>query len=400
MKPIKITIQGSYLDCQIYRGWLYLWTFDGKLCVYRWSDLVDSLVENEADKLAFKFSFKDGNYLYKSSLMELFCDSDFMSLLRQKFQKIENYRLQISEKHLKDFLIAEMDTPSNALPIDTEIYNSILYYSTEEGLFKTNAHKKEGYPVSTKPSKIWDARVLSLKANRYPQMALSAGDDGLYEIATGNNNDDFTGLTKVETNIHRVSELHSSFANYSNLSIYSSSLSGKSYLAMFNLTESVFGFNTAKRDYSKEIDSSEIFGEESDELSWGVDRKIFRVNKNGFNIVSFDNFNEDAMFTKRDGFKQSLKKSKIIGGASAYFGNIVEFENGLSVIQTDGQSLTINQPVTRWRIYPRSINYENQLHVLLDNKMEIYAFNHDYFIPQYNKLLGLDYREIDKRRNY
>ena len=47
--------------------------------------------------------------------------------------------------------------------------------------------------------------------------------------------------------------------------------------------------------------------EESDELSWGVDRKIFRVSKNGFNIVSFDNFHEDAMFTKRDDFKQSLK---------------------------------------------------------------------------------------------
>lgn len=400
MKPIKITIQGGYLDCQLYRGWLYLWTFDGRLCVYDWERLIDSLNVMEIDRLALRLSFKEGSYLYRHHVLEIFQDSEFKDLLVEKFNNLNVYRFVISERSLRQFLIGEMDTPSLSLPIDTEIYNSILYFATDNGLFKTNAHKTEGNPVSSKPTKMWDARILSLKANNYPRMAISAGDDGLYEMSISKEEVRYDELKEVERNINLISDKHSSFSNYSNLSIYSSSLSSKSYLALFAWKESEEYAQKFRRVYTKILDSSVIFGDESDNLSWGVDGKIFRATPNGFNIIEFNNNSREQYFFKKKDYKKQLNRGSVIGGTSAYFGNIVEYENGLTVIQTDGERLSIFQPVTRWRVYPRSNNYANQLHVLLDNRMDIYAFNHDYFIPQKDKELGIDFFDDETRGGF
>ena len=81
MRPVKIIIKGDYYDCQIYRGRLYLWAFDGNLKVYDWNELVRSIVKKDTDKIAMTFCFLDGNYLYKNSLIELFRDIDFKNLL-------------------------------------------------------------------------------------------------------------------------------------------------------------------------------------------------------------------------------------------------------------------------------------------------------------------------------
>ena len=78
-------------------------------------------------------------------------------------------------------------------------------------------------------------------------------------------------------------------------------------------------------------------------------------------------------------------------GTTTYFGNIIECENALIVIQSDNDSFTIEEPITRWRVYPRSKNYENHLHVILDDRIEIYSFCHDYFINQNEKEIGIQF---------
>ena len=37
----------------------------------------------------------------------------------------------------------------------------------------------------------------------------------------------------------------------------------------------------------------------------------------------------------------------------------------------------------------RSKQYENQLHVVYEDRLEIFSFNHDYFINQKSKLSGI-----------
>lgn len=142
MLPVKITIKGDYYDCQIYRGRLYLWTFDGDLKVYNWNQLVQSFIKKETDKIAMTFCFLDGNYLYKSSLIELFKDNDFKSLLLRKFSEIEKPIFELSEKEVQNYLFGEQETPTGILPTDTEIYSNKLYIIHEKGLFSGSAHRK------------------------------------------------------------------------------------------------------------------------------------------------------------------------------------------------------------------------------------------------------------------
>ena len=41
--------------------------------------------------------------------------------------------------------------------------------------------------------------------------------------------------------------------------------------------------------------------------------------------------------------------------------------------------------------YPRSKNYLNHLHLLFNDRLEVYSFNHDALINQQTKRVGLEY---------
>lgn len=409
MLPIKITIKGDYYDCQIYRGRLYLWTFNGDLKVYNWNELVQSFIKKDTDKIAMTFCFLDGNYLYKSSLIELFKDSDFKNLLLNKFNAIEEPTFELSEKELQKYLFGEQETPTGILPTDTEIYSNKLYIIHEKGLFSGSAHRKKSdkFPVSSKPLKLWDCNLLSIKANKYPQLALSGGDEGLFELNMATSSP--SNLKKIDSRspIFQVSKNHSSFSNYSYLNIYNTSLVENSFLAMFkwNLTKDKGNRDLPLRDFDTNISDHKIFNVKNNDhfISWGIEDKLYKATEGGFEIIKYNNYaNEEKGEEKFNHLKAvnfNAWKGKVVNGGTAYFGNIVECENALIVIQSDGRTFTIPGPITKWRIYPRSMNYENHLHVILDDRIEIYSFNQDYFVNQENKEIGIEFRAEKHRRS-
>jgi len=401
MQPIKITLKGDFYDCQIYRGRLYLWTFDGALKVYDWNELVQSFIKKETDRIAMTFCFLDGNYLYKSSLIELFKDKDFKKLLLEKFDRIERPIFELSENELVKYLLGEQDTPTGILPTDTEIYSNKLYFIHEKGLYSGSAHraKSEKYLVSSRPSKLWDCNLLSIKANKYPQLALSGGDEGLFELNMADNLP--SNLQKIEAKnpIYQISKNHSSFSNYSYLNIYNTSMIEDSFMALFkwNMTKDKLNREKPLRDFDLNINDHDIFKEENIKhfISWGIEDKIYKASEGGFEIIKYNNYANkekgEERFTRLKTFNLNAWKGKVINGGTTYFGNIVESENALIVIRSDGKSLTIPGPITKWRVYPRSINYENHLHVILDDRIEIYSFNHDYFLNQETKEIGIQF---------
>lgn len=397
MHPAKISLMGDYIDSQIYRGRLYLWTLNGSLCTYNWNDLVDSLCNDDKDSLAYTFTFKDGHLLYKHSLMEIFKDNDFHDLLLDKMNAISMKTHVVRPSQLEKFLILEQDVPGGEIPIDTEIYSNDLYFINDNGLFKASAYRKKGNPVSSKPKKLWDCRLLSIRANRYPQLALSAGEDGLFELDMSKNSCR-NSSNAVEKAIFQINKRHSSFANYNFLSIYSTSLIDTSYMAYHVWKKEGERYC---REYEEDFYQDKIFNKNQG-LSWGAGDKIYLADQNGIDIVKFSNskknYNERTSFSQINHYKKKINK-EIIGGNTAYFGNIIEFIDGLWVIRSDSRITKINKPVTRWRIFPRSINYENQLHVILDDRLVIYSFNHDYFISQVDKTMGLEFSFEDKQRN-
>jgi hypothetical protein len=402
MQPVKITIRGDYFDCQIYRGRLYLWTFNGDLRVYNWNDLVRSFIKRDNDKIAFTFCFLDGNYLYKSSLIELFKDNEFKNLLLEKFRAIENGHYELSEEQLSKFLIGQQQTPTGILPTDTEIYGNKLYFIHEQGLFSGTAHRERSkkYPVSSRPNKLWDCNLLSIKANKYPQLALSGGDEGLYELNMASSPPRNLKQIEKQVPIFQVSPNHSSFCNYSYLNIYNSSLVENSFLALFKWSVSI-GRNESKkfnRDFDTTIDDQHIFNAKNKRhfTSWGIEDKIYKAIDGGFEIIKYNNYANsergEEKFEKLKRVNFQAWKGKVINGGTAYFGNIVECENALVVVKSDGNYITIPGPITKWRVYPRSMNYENHLHVILDDRIEIHSFNHDYFLSQEEKDIGIKFK--------
>ena len=410
MQPIKITLKGDYYDCQIYRGRLYLWTFDGDLKVYNWKELVQSFIKKETDNIAMTFCFLDGNYLYKSSLIELFKDKDFKNLLLKKFKEIEKPTFELSIVELEKYIFGQQETPTGILPTDTEIYSNKLYFINENGLFSGSAHraKSEKYPVSSKPSKLWDCNLLSLKANKYPQLALSGGDEGLFELNMASSLPSNLERIEQRSPIFQVSKNHSSFSNYSYLNIYNTSLVENSFLATFkwNITKDNNNKEKPLRDYDTYINDKTIFDVKNKKhfVSWGIEDKLYKATEGGFEIIKINNYANaekgEKQFNRLKTVDFNAWKGNVINGGTAYFGNIVECENALIIIQSDSKILTIPGPITKWRIYPRSMNYENHLHVILDDRIVIYSFNHDYFLNQENKEIGIEFKAEKHRRNY
>ena len=88
---------------------------------------------------------------------------------------------------------------------------------------------------------------------------------------------------------------------------------------------------------------------------------------------------------------------EIISADSSYFGVVLEMDESLLVVDSLGQSHFIQNEPVNWRVFPKSINYINHLHIIYEDYMDIYIFTHDYFVNQKEKKLGIRYcRKLDE----
>ena len=82
-------------------------------------------------------------------------------------------------------------------------------------------------------------------------------------------------------------------------------------------------------------------------------------------------------------------KGEIVSAGVAVFGTVMEFDNAIVLHLSNGKIKTIKGEPVRWRVFPRSRHYENHLHIIYDDRLEIWSFNHDYFVDQSAKRLGI-----------
>lgn len=360
--PVRIIIVGKFYDCQIYRGRLYLWTMDGALKVYDWNKVINqTVIPKFKEKLPFVFSFLEGNFLYDKRVSYVFSDEAYRSVLLNQYKVLVDTPVTISTEELAQSQLYQGRIPKNELPIDTEVYANNLYFAVDDGLYRKVIYTNASDPsLGPKDTKLWECRLLSLKANKYPQIALSAGSEGLFEL---NLVKDETirpqALENVEeTKVYRISNKPSSFSNYSFLSVFSSSYVDESYMALFNWKPiDSLNINTAAkrnikvyRDFDEVIGQQDIFGESNDsEISWGIDDKIYSVKGDILTILKFNNA---ANIEKGETYYQTLESvrlplniGQIVGAGSSYFGNVLEFTKGIMVLRSDGNVTVIPDEV-------------------------------------------------------
>lgn len=414
MQPLKITILGDFWDCQIYRGRLYIWTMDGSLLTYRWDEFVNSLSVEPELRLALECGFCRGDYLYNQNFELLFSDIEMVRMLKSKFEKLSEQTFEFQINDLTKFLYGVQDDPLKEHSADSDIFDNHLYSAVDTGLWKASVHRGNlRYPVSSRPEKLWDGRLLSLKSSTNGRLALSAGDQGLYEFDV-NEKDSFENLyrsknfKKIERNLHQLNDKHSFFANWNYSSIYSTSNVNESYMMLFgwgddDFKESEMTFNKVFKEkkliFNKLLNETDlfVFSKEAgaSQLSWGCGNKIYKASEGGIDVIDYTQKfaldKENAAFTDVQHIPFQPWKGSVISGGVSYFGVIIECENALVVIKDDNEFFNIPDSVTRWRVYPRSKRYENHLHVISEDKIDIYSFNHDYFRQQDGKKIGMKY---------
>ena len=64
------------------------------------------------------------------------------------------------------------------------------------------------------------------------------------------------------------------------------------------------------------------------------------------------------------------------------------------ILKSNGEIVTLPTEPVRYRVFNRSVNYENQLHVIYEDRLEIYSFNDDYLLDQDSKQFGYSGRDL------
>ena len=392
MMPVrKIVIYGLYWDSFLYTDNLLLFGIDNSLKSFCWDKMVIDHVPNDLDALAYRCAFYQSDFLYGIRERALFEDSEIKEILRNKFDRICD--IILDENELSKYRTFKTAIQLSHLPTDIDIYKNRLYYCNSDGVFYRNIRNQNEHSiVSPKEYKCWDAYIQCLKISRYGRIALCASSDGLFEINTRlEKTDMYDEFQYVDENIVKITDSHSSYCCWSFSSLLNGSYIEPSQLFCFKYNNDMYDM-----EYKKSFNSDQIFngGASLDSFTISEGEKIYQISQNS--IVGV-NFLQRMIETNDIPFQQIVSKSftieeKIIDCAVVEFGVVIETQKSLKVILSTGEDIfTVNknnEDIIRWRVFPRSTCYVNQLHVIYKDRIEIISFNDDYFVDQKTKQYG------------
>lgn len=394
----KIIIEGSFWDSYIYSNNLLLFGRDQTLRSYSWDKFVNSHISDDLDNLAYRCAFYQSDFLYGIRERELFNDPEIKEIILNKFNRIRN--IYVDEQDLMPFKTFKFPVELKHLTVDIGVLKNKLYYCDSEGLFFRNIrNNNKTSVVSTRANKCWDAYIQCMRVNNYGRIALSASSDGLFEFNTTDfDYGMYINFGQPEENIFQLTKRHSSYCCWA----FSSLLNG-SYIYGSQLFGFKYFSNTEAFDYEREVgvkfvqeyNTSEVFDNNHPEsIVICENEKIYQLSPKRIEGV---NYRQTNLGTNKEAFTHIFSREEnfddeIVDAAVAEFGVVVETKKHLYVLLSTGEKIyTVNkgqEEIVRWRIFPRSTCYVNQLHVIYDNRIEIISFNDDYFVDQKDKQIG------------
>jgi len=125
--------------------------------------------------------------------------------------------------------------------------------------------------------------------------------------------------------------------------------------------------------------------------SWGTQDKICMATDGCVDVVQYNPWRktDEARLRPLGSIHLRPWKGRVIAGGVALFGTIIECENAVVVVPSEGEAITLPGEPVNWRVFPRSKYYKNLLHIIYEDRLEIYSFNHDYFVDQKMKRSGI-----------
>jgi hypothetical protein len=404
VQPLRLIIPGRYWDSQIYKGRLYLFGRDADVRTIDWDKLISEWNVEKRLRLALDCAFRRSDYLYGNKWSLLFADEEMRELVQAKFRDLAADMLEISSERMERFTVGRQDSPFPFPHADSTMYRDHLYAASRKGVFRAKLSKRNKKPVGRTGEREWDAPTLAVAA-KYHSLALAAGDAGLFELHLSG---DGWGPSARDGPV-QLAKLNCVDCNWAFYSIYGSSHVGPGYLAAFK-NEREPNQEMRTREFLQLLRDDTIFHNSG--YSWGNQDKLCQVSDGQVRIMRYQPWQGDVQNSFEDlgGIDMTARsldfteiglapwKGGVVSGGIALFGTIVECQNAVVVIPSQGAVITLPGEPVNWRVFPRSVQYENQLHLIYEDKMEILSFNHDYFVDQNEKRSGIKYTDYELPR--
>jgi hypothetical protein len=404
LEPISLIIPGGYWDTQIYSGELTLFRDDGALTRLQWRTVIDEIADaNPQMQTGLRVAFRDGDMFYNESVRKILLDPQIAEPIKLQLYAAAGQQFSLDHQRLEKKSVVKT-SPIHFVPSDTETYYHTLFVAGEEGLFSVH-RSMDGYTSR----RHHEAPTFQVKASfDTTTLASAAGDDGLFEFPILG-----TEAQRVPGAGTQVSKRFCTACDWAFQSIVGWSTEA-AFLA--NFTEERDS-RTARRFRAKSgiYDLGEVFSavdaleEGSTAFVWGSREKIYRLSSEFVDVLDYDHKSarkpvrdsKDAIAkpTPDDGKQYFDSRGRVGAGddadpddvvavGTAPFGTIVEFDDRLLVMGSDGRRHTYQGEIVHWRVFPRSDHYSNQLHIVYEDRVEIVSFVHDYFVNQSKKLIG------------
>ncbi|WP_443114466.1 hypothetical protein [Herbaspirillum seropedicae] len=395
---MKLTVEGIYWDSQIYSGELLLFDADGAIHRIDWRGVVDSIADkNPSVQTAIRVAFSDSDLFYNQKVRKILCDPQIELPIKSQLAQLAGLSLHAARRDWDQNWRIE-ETPFDFLPTDTEVYYNNIFAAGNAGLFSTpRSATSAGRMFAKKTQKHHDAKILQVKASdHFTAVAAAAGEDGLFEFA----------FKRSESNVldseRRLATRPCSSCDWAFQSVMGWTVQN-AFLASFRQEKDPTS-KRLSRIFDRIVDTREIFQDSlageylGQSYVWGCREKMYRITMNGLEVTHYSHQPtkksksvpqyRSHQFSQHGTLPITLDSSTIVATGTAPFGTVLELDDRLIIIRSDGLLEEIIGEPVHWRIFPRSEHYSNQIHIIYDDRMEIISFVHDYFVDQTSKLAG------------
>lgn len=392
-EPFRLSIEGDYWDVQLYMGVLYLWETDNGLIIIDWDKLIyDTIKKYKTNPDLF--------YLYCAGYNDAYGKMSYYGIQGSKSFDFENLsRIEIDRETLLEYKIYHITNPSGALNNDSKLFYNKIFFSNENGFFSTAITDLQKPQANHSTNKLWSGISfnLSLKPGR---IALACGDDGLLDYLYNKEltakyhyndyieNKDFGFLSKRHTTF--TATLNKSSVRYSFLE--GCFLPDFEYLHRFSYY--ILNTEISLNDHKTITGDNRFFIVKDGSLYHQTITNIKDTKlKIGLNKEILNPLKKVADQTLIIQVLDKLQNSEIVGLSETSFGLVIETKKEIMVIRSDYAKLDLypTEEVTRWRTYPHSRNYENQMTLIFDDRVEFVAYTHDFPIKEKIKDFGFKF---------
>jgi hypothetical protein len=400
MQAVRIRIYGEFWDSQLAGGRLVLFGRAGDIRVLDWDRVVEDLPVEERLKSELIWTCCRNDALYKSRAGLGNPGSEVWGLLRDKFDGLSASTLDVSPTSQISHLLSQSD---NRFPFphrDSAMAGRRLYVLSQKGLHGSRS-SSGGVGTFGPPVRLADVGGFAVRP-KSESLAIAAGDDGLFEFDPNHER------RRTRDGLSQLTDQNCIDCGWTYWTIYGSSFKTSGYLISSRRelsrnpkrilpSESAGQFSRKpelKAIYARSrreplfLREEAIFKERG--YSWGTQDSICQVEGDTVRIVRYSPRarTQSRMLHDMGVIQIAGWKGDILSGRVALFGIIIECEEALVLKLSSGEVLTLPGEIVRFRTFPESRRYENQMHVVYEDRLEIFAFTHDYFVSQRDKKLG------------